>query len=382
MNRKQQIEARLLEIRGILAGDGHCDVAALEAEVRTLQAEKTELEGKEKRQKIADELNAENIESRQVEKPGEKTPEATKVDESEKRGKALKENRSVTVASSNIVLPAHQATDIKPTFNEVSSLIDRVTVKPLIGGESFDQPYLVGFGEGDYTTEGSAYDESEPAFDKAAIGKAKITCYAEESEETMKLPAADYDSVIVSGITIGARKKITKEILVGTGATNHFAGIFSAAAAAIDVATDIELSEIDETTLDEIIYSYGGDEDVEDMAVLILNKNDLKQFATLRDADGEKIYTIVNRGNVGTIDGVPFIINSACKAVSAAGTTSGQYCMAYGPLSNYTMAVFSQLEVARSTDFKFSTGMIAHKGVIFAGGNVTAKNGFLRVKKA
>jgi hypothetical protein len=26
--------------------------------------------------------------------------------------------------------------------------------------------------------------------------------------------------------------------------------------------------------------------------------------------------------------------------------------------------------------------MIAHRGVIFAGGNVTAKNGFLRIKKS
>ena len=55
--------------------------------------------------------------------------------------------------------------------------------------------------------------------------------------------------------------------------------------------------------------------------------------------------------------------------------------MAYGPLSNYTMAIFSEMEVKRSTDYKFKEGMIAHRGVVFSGGNVTAKNGFLRVKK-
>lgn len=48
-------------------------------------------------------------------------------------------------------------------------------------------------------------------------------------------------------------------------------------------------------TLDEIIYSYGGDEEVEDVAVLILSKKDLKKFAKLRDKQGRKwIYTIVN----------------------------------------------------------------------------------------
>lgn len=379
MNRKNEIEKRLAEIKAMLTGDAACDVAALETEIRALQAEKTEIESREKRNSMAKELQAGIVEGRQIEKPVDTLPAPN---EAEKRGKALKENRSVTVGSSNIVMAAHKANDIKPAFPQVSSLIDGVTIKPLIGGESYEQPYLVSHGEGDYTTEGSAYDTAEPTFAKASIGKAKVTTYAEEAEEVMKLGAADYDSVIVDGITVASRKKITKEILVGTGATNHFAGIFSSAATAIDVATDIEIDEITEDTLDEIIYSFGGDEAVEDLAVLILNKQDLKAFATLRDSDGKKIYDVKNNGNTGTIDGVPYLINSACKAVSAAGTVAGDYAMAYGPLSNYTMTIFSDLEVQRSTDFKFSTGMIAHKGVIFAGGNVTACNGFLRVKKA
>ncbi|HFK2719154.1 TPA: phage major capsid protein, partial [Escherichia coli] len=151
---------------------------------------------------------------------------------------------------------------------------------------------------------------------------------------------------------------------------------------AIDAATDLEISEIDNTTLDEIIFSYGGDEDVEDAAVLILNKKDLKAFAKLRSSDGKKVHTIVSNGNKGTIDGIPFLINSACKAISDAATADGGYVMAYGPLSNYQFTIFSEMDVQRSTDFKFKQGMIAHKGVVFAGGNVVSKNGFLRVKKA
>ena len=55
--------------------------------------------------------------------------------------------------------------------------------------------------------------------------------------------------------------------------------------------------------------------------------------------------------------------------------------MAYGPLSNYELATFSETEVSRSTDAKFKEGMIAHRGVVFVGGNVAAHNGFLRIKK-
>jgi HK97 family phage major capsid protein len=308
-------------------------------------------------------------------------PAAPQADnEAEKRGKALLEKRSVTIASTGVIIPAYQASDIKPTFNEVSSLLDNVNIKPFKGGESFKQPYSTGYGEGEYATENdTTLTDADPTFGYAEVTKTKIVAYTEDSEELVKLPAANFDAEVVKGISIACRKKITKEILIGDGTSGHFVGIFDDGATAIDAATDIDFAEIDEDTLDTIIYTFGGDENVEDMAVLVLNKIDLKAFAMLRDSNGRKIHDVKPKGNYGTIDGVPYIINSNCKAITT-GTT-GQYCMAYGPLSNYTMAIFSDLEVGRSTDYKFKEGMIAHRGVIFSGGNVTAKNGFLRVKR-
>ena len=113
--------------------------------------------------------------------------------------------------------------------------------------------------------------------------------------------------------------------------------------------------------------------------MLILNKKDLKKFAKLRDKQGRKVYTIVNHGNTGTIDEVPYIINSACGEV---GGTAGAYCMAYGPLSNYEVAIFSDIDAQKSTEYKFKQGQIAYKACVFMGGNVVAKNGFIRVKNA
>ena len=107
----------------------------------------------------------------------------------------------------------------------------------------------------------------------------------------------------------------------------------------------------------------------------------MKAFATCRRSDGTKAYTVVNHGNTGTIDDVPYIINSACKAISASTTSSGDYSMAYGPLSNYEMPIFSDMDIQRSNEYKFKQGQIAHRGDIFVGGNVDAYNGFLRVKK-
>ncbi|ACT00215.1 phage major capsid protein, putative [Paenibacillus sp. JDR-2] len=382
--RFKEIDVRKQEIRSLLEGTDDVNLDELQTELRALQDEEKEIRQREKRAAMAAAINTGDTEVRQTATftPGDVADPAKEARKaSTARGNALKENRSVTVGSAGVILPGYQASDIRPTFNEVSSLVDRVTVKPLLGGESFKQSYVKGYGTGDYTAEGADYASAEPIFGYAQMSKSKITAYAEDSEEIQKLPAADYDSEVMKGISIAARKKITREILVGDGTTDHLTGIFSAAATAIDSATDLAIVSIDEDTLDNIVYSYGGDEEVEDAAVLILNKKDLKSFATLRGDDGEKIYDVVPNGNTGTIDGVPFIINSACKAVSDATTSTGQYSMAYGPLSNYMLTIFSDLDVQRSTDFKFKQGMIAHRGSVFAGGNVVSKNGFLRVKK-
>lgn len=378
MDRLKEIQTRLKEIRSVLKSGEDCDVDDLENEIRELQQEKEELEQREKRQKVAEKITTGEVRAREVDKAVEETPT---VDEAEKRGKKLKEKRAVTVGSTDVILPEWKNDQIKPTFNEVSSLIDLVSIKPLIGGESYESPYLKGYGEGGYTDEAGNPTEAEPTWGYATISKSKITAYAEDTEELQKLPAADYDGEVMKGISVACRKKITKEILVGAGGTNAFVGIFDSNAEAIEDNTDIEVSEINEDTLDDIIFSFGGDEDVEDAAVLILNKKDLKVFATLRDPNGQKIYDVQHNGNTGSIDGVNYIINSACKAITDEDTSAGDYCMAYGPLSNYEMTIFSDLDVKRSVDYKFKEGMIAHRGVIFAGGNVVAHNGFLRVKK-
>ena len=281
----------------------------------------------------------------------------------------------------------HTANDVKETFNDVSGLIDRVKAIPLNGGETYNRGFVKSYGSGgNVTAEGGTYSSNEPVFGYVTIEKQKVTAYTEEPEEMAKLPNADYDGVVEQSVTRAVRRKITRQIINGDGSTGTIKGIFYVPASAsddvIDRNTDLTMSAITNTTLDEIIYSYGGDEDVEAIATLILNKKDLKAFAMLRDQQGRKVYTIVNNGNSGTIDGVPFIINSACDAVSATKTASTPYCMAYGALENFELAVFSDIDARKSEDFKFSTGQIAYRASTFVGGAVAAYNGFIRVKRA
>ena len=312
-------------------------------------------------------------------------------DKSTKRGRLLMSGAKVkmgvkkifnTLTSSSTVMPVHTASDVKDTFNSVSSIVDAVKIVSLPGGESYKRGFVKSYGEGDYTAEGAAAATAEPQFGYAEMNKAKITAYCEEPEEIVKLAPAAYDNTIANSVAKAVRRKLGRQIMVGAGTSNTLTGIFNTANNIINGDTDVEISEITATTLDEIIYSYGGDEDVEGDCGLIISKADLKAFAMLRDdTNGKRSYDIKTNGNTGTIDGVPFILNSACPALSKAATEAGTFCMAYGPYENYELPIFSDLDVQRSTEYKFKEGQIAHKAEIYAGGNVAAWNGFVRVKK-
>ena len=295
------------------------------------------------------------------------------------------EFRATTIGGGTLVVPTKYSNALNDVQNDISSLIDVVNAIPMDGGESYKQGFVVGYGIGDVTTETGNYTEDDPVFSYVDIVKSKITIYSEITDEARKLPNINYQSYVLKNIRQALRKKISKVIVSGAGGANVFTGIFHAPANVIPTATDLEINAIDEDTLDNIVFGFGGDEGVEDVATLILSKSDLAAFAAVRSSDGKKLYKIVTQGNTGTItsDGsfaVRYIINSACPGLAAASV--GDYVMAYGYPMNYAMPIFSQVEIEESREFKFRTGQIAYRGSVWAGGNVAAYRGFLRVKKS
>lgn len=307
------------------------------------------------------------------------------------------ERRTMTVepsssGESSIIVPTYSSANINPDFSVVSSLIDSVAHLSLNGGESFLQPYVTGIDLGGYTGEAENAAEAETAFSSAQINRCKITAYCELSEELSKLPAANYADVVFQNIKTSIQGFLTKEILFGEGVSNggfsnRLVGIFSEKATAIASDTDFSISQITDITLDEILIRYGGDESVEAIpCCLILHKLDLLAFAKVRTSTREKFYDIkFSTSNTGTISGVPFILSSALKPLSMTadkgGAQSGDYVMCYGNPKSYLLTEFSPLEVTRSNDFKFRSGVSCFRGSVFCGGNVCKKNGFIRIRR-
>lgn len=298
----------------------------------------------------------------------------------EKRGVDLREKRIVQVSQDEILLPQHVDNKITAyPFSEVSSLVDNINLINLNGGETYKKTFVKESGTAGYTNESEDYHETEPDFGYVTITKCKLTAYTEITEELEKLPSVNYQAEVIKNIKTSLKKKLSLEILRGTGTANNFTGLFSDKAIALSDTEDLSIGEINENTLDDIVFAYGGNEDVEGGAVLILNKHDLRAFAGLRTKEGRKVHSIdyVNH----TIDGIPYIINSNCSSLSNSQTPEGAYAMAYGSLKNYEVAVFSPIEISKSNDYKFKQGIICYKASVFVGGNVVGYQGFVRVVK-
>ena len=100
--------------------------------------------------------------------PGEKGDDV-KNKKREERGQSLKDGKTVqfnakvafrsvqnALSVTQAVTPKHTASDVKETFNDVSSLVDRVRAIPLNGGETYQRGYVKSYGDGAESTAESA----------------------------------------------------------------------------------------------------------------------------------------------------------------------------------------------------------------------------------
>src|SRR5690625_451365 len=133
MDRIKEILQRKAEINEILKDEKRSkavDLKELEKEVRELNEELEELQTRERLMKETEQIEEGEVQIRTIETFNSEKIENRKDEENvdwEKRGTDIFEKRAVTVSSGDLVLPKHDSPNIKGTFNQVSSLIDRVT---------------------------------------------------------------------------------------------------------------------------------------------------------------------------------------------------------------------------------------------------------------
>lgn len=407
MNIKQrlaEIKAELAKLRGSIATAKDEELDGIQEQISKLTVERAslqkrlEMQNAAKRAAMEEDEDGYEDDDDEDEDEEESTPEVRSVasqgqsrqqkraaerkKEKEMRGASWRKNNRTVVLDSSILIPEKKSSTLTGfPFNQVSSILNAVNYLDVIRGESYEEPFIVETGMADYTGQvseagtGGEYHEVGMEWDTVKVNKTKITAYSEITKELEKTPDANYAGAVEGNITVSLRKKLAKEIIVGDGEDGHFVGIMSDAVKPVTVA-DYELGEINENTLDELILNYGGEEDIESEMALLLNKLTLLAFSRVRGSDKRKVYTINYANN--TIDGIRFYTSSYVKSFDAA---TDEAVLAYGDFNKYRVAVFSDIETARSTDYKFRQALTCFRGDVFMGGNIMAYKAFIRVFK-
>jgi HK97 family phage major capsid protein len=275
------------------------------------------------------------------------------------------EARSVLVSSGTLATPTEVAGINDAVGARVSSIVDLVKITDASGMGAYKVAYVDTDATAGTQVEGGAYHAGEPTFKFVEITPQTETVLSYISKQARKQTPLNYQQKVNESALVALRKRAAK--------------IITDKLVASTLTTKIPLTALDEKTLRTVAFNYGGDESIVGAATLLINKTDLVALGDVRGSDKKPVYEITpdaSNPNTGVIrDGglaVPYCIDSNLTA----GT------LAYGQMKGFELALFSNYEINVSEDFAFDKGLLAIRGDVELGGDVTVKGGFVVATKA
>ena len=303
--------------------------------------------------------------------------------------------KSVTLATGTLAQPTGAGTNIRDSLGSgVGAIIDQVYVQDLTGMSSYLEPYVISefdaSGADVATSAGTARTaSSDPTFGVAKIAPYELTTTSYVDRNISRLTPANYYAKVFAMAMRAMRRDTVKMIFNGDGQStnNDMFGIKTAKNVAGNVIySTLEVDAVGPDLLTELMFAYGGDEELGGNCRLYLNKADLLALGKLRGTNEKRrLFDIVpdaGNPNTGTIrEGgtiVPYSIASNLTALS--GSTAGSAAiqtMVYGDPMNYELGLFGDYTVRVDESVKAVERMLTILGDAMVGGNLIVDKGFV-----
>ena len=351
-------------------------LSALAEEIRNVEEMLADLDKPAEQDAASEDTNTENNNERgmNVMATMDMRTENNNGKEAEARAKQLHENgkavisnadaRAVLVSAGKLATPTEVSGINDILGARVSSIVDMVKIVDASGMGAYKVAYMKTDAAAATQTEGAAYNNGEPTFDFVEIKPQTEAVLSYISKQARKQTPLAYSAKVNESAMVALRKRAAAIITAQTLASK------------LNVAKNG--IALDEKFLRAVALSYGGDESVVGAAVLQINKADLITLGDVRGSDKKPVYEITpdaGNPNTGIIkDGglsVHYVINS---------NLSGKQI--YGQMHNFELALFSDYEIGVSEDFAFDKGLLAIRGDVELGGDVTVQGGFVVAAQA
>lgn len=298
--------------------------------------------------------------------------------------------RSTTIATDTILKPTKSGDEIRDNLNPVSSIIDQVSVVDATGASAYEEAYVKAESEASERTDGSANaNPSDPTFRVAKLPASLINVTSYVSKNIQRVSPLAYEAKIKSLALKALRRKITDIIVNGNDETFGIKTATNTKSEAIFKTLEVENATFGPNTLSDIVFAYGGNDELGGNARLFLTKADLQAFGKVRGTNEKKaLYEITpdsQNPNIGTIkEGGLIVPYTICSGLTAlAGATQDDeddiQTMLYGDPANFELALFGDYSIEVFRETKAVEGMLTVIGEVMVGGNVVVDGGFVVV---
>ena len=303
--------------------------------------------------------------------------------------------KSVTLATGTLAQPTGAGTNIRdPLGNGVGAIIDQVYVQDLTGMASYLEPYVISefdaSGADVATAAGTARTaSSDPTYGVAKISPYELTTTSYVDRNISRLTPANYYAKTFAMAMRALRRDTVKMIFNGDGQStnNDMFGIKTAKnVAGSTIFSTLNVTAVDADLLTNLMFAYGGDEELGGNCRLYLNKADLLALGKLRGTNEKRrLFDIVpdaGNPNTGTIrEGgtiVPYSIASNLTALSSSSAgSSAIQTLVYGDPLNYELGLFGDYTVRVDESVKAVERMLTILGDAMVGGNLIVDKGFV-----
>lgn len=300
------------------------------------------------------------------------------------------EVRSTLIGTDSLAKPTRTGNEIHDALTGISSIIDQVQVTDLTGCQAYEEAYVKTEMSAGTRTDGSANGSpSDPVFRVAKLNPYIVNVTSYVSKNISRLTPIAYEDKVKSLAIKALRQKVID--LIVNGAEGSFDGIKIAKNTkneAIYDTLEVNSTAIGADTLKNIVFAYGGSDEMGGNARLFLTKEDLAAFGKVRGTNEKKalfeITPDAGNPNTGVIkEGgliVPYSICSKLTSLSTAtqGETAVQ-TMVYGDPQNFELGLFGPYSIEVSRDYKFAEGLLTIMGECMVGGNIVVDKGFVVV---
>ena len=391
MNRLQEIEARLAEIREMLEDEekrGDASFKDLEKEVRELKEEKEELE---KRQRLMDELEdikSGKQEARTVEtfnaNPEEKREKGTDsleyrqafmnyVLRGEKIPAELRQDQVTYTSDVGSVIPETVLNRIVEKLEATGMILPLVTRTAIKGGVSVPTSSVKPVAT--WVAEGAGSDKQKKTTGSIQFAYHKLRCAVAVSLEVETMALAVFESTLINNVVEAMTKALEQAIISGDG-NGKPKGILAETPAdgqALDVAEISYQTLIDAEAALPLEY--------EANAVWTMTKKTFMAFQGITDQSGQPVAR-VNFGISGrperTLMGRPVVLCNYVDSFSAAAE-GAPFAFLFN-YSDYILNTNYQMGVKKYEDNE--TDDMVTKAIMIADGKVVDKNSLVVLNKA